>query len=302
MSIMNAAGWTAEFAFAIETAQAAAAEIARFYAAGGAGIYAKGDDSPVTDADLASDRIIRERVAAAFPDDALLTEEGADDSSRLTARRCWLADPLDGTQDFIDRTGQFDVFLSLIVAGRPVVGVACHPPSGLVLAAAVGAGAWLHDSAGRRPLRLPDPGDSPRLNTNRYHTGPDAWPLLRRVAARAGCTPPNAPSPFYPRAFFGLDDQPARYEAHLGVGPIEAGGYIGGEWDLAAPDVILAEAGGLLTDERGDPIRYNQPDPMLRHGVIAASSRKLHARIVTAFASESNAADDLGPPRFGDRS
>lgn len=278
--------WATELTFAIETARAAAAEIARFYAEGGAGIYAKGDASPVTDADLASDRIIWERIATSYPDDAILTVEGADDLARLSAPRCWLADPLDGAQDFIDRTGEFDVFLALVVDGRPVVRVAYHPPSGMVLAAAAGSGAWMVVGDQREPLRLPEPGVAPRLNTNRYHTRPADWPLLGRVAARTGLTPLDAPRPFHPRAFFALDDQPATYEAHLGTGPAEHGGYIGGEWDLAAPDIILSEAGGRLTDEHGAPLRYNQPDRMLRHGVIAAASIGLHERFVSAFAAE----------------
>jgi len=197
----DAGAWATDLAFAIETARAAAAEIARFYAAGGADIYAKGDASPVTDADLASDRIIRKRIAATYPDDTILTEEGADDLARLGAPRCWLADPLDGTQDFIDRTGEFDVFLALVVAERPVIGVACHPPSGMVLAAAAGAGAWMVMGERREPLRLPEPGAAPRLNTNRYHTRPADWPLLGRVAARIDLTPPDAPRPSTPGHF-----------------------------------------------------------------------------------------------------
>ena len=281
------AGWSMELDFAIETARAAAAEIARFYESGSAAIRAKGDDSPVTDADLASDRIIRERIGRAFPADALLTEEGADDPSRLSVRRCWIADPLDGTQDFINRTGQFDVFLALAEDGAPVVGVACHPPTGLVLAAAAGGGAWLDDGAGRQPLRTqPAIGETPRLNTNRYHTRPDDWPLLRRIALRANLVPPSEPHPFHPRAFFPVNGNPPAYEAHLGIGPARPDESIGGEWDLAAPDIILAEAGGLLTDLQGQRLRYNQPDPAIRRGLIATASPELTECPVVAYALE----------------
>ena len=96
--------------------RAAAAEIARFYESREAAVYTKKDQSPVTDADLASDRVIRAQIAAAFPDDAILTEEGSHDpAGRIAASRCWLADPLDGTQQFIERMGEFDVFLALVV-------------------------------------------------------------------------------------------------------------------------------------------------------------------------------------------
>src|SRR5687767_13892059 len=124
------ADYSAELEFAISTATEAAHEICRFYDANSAKTYTKSDESPVTDADLASDRIIRARIAATYTTDAILTEEGADDDFRLSADRVWIVDPIDGTIQFVSRTGQFDVLIALVVRGRPVVSVMLQPATG----------------------------------------------------------------------------------------------------------------------------------------------------------------------------
>lgn len=280
----QATPWAAELALAAAATRAAAAAITAHYAARDARVYRKPDGSPVTDADLAADRILRAHVGLAFPDDPILTEEGEDPPARLLARRCWLADPLDGTQQFINRTDEFDVLLALVVDGRPVTAAACHPVSGAVLTAAAGQGAWIEDGRGRRRLEVPPVGTGVRLGTNRSHTRVEDWPLLLRVADRAGVARPERRDVFHARGFFDLGAG-ARYEAYLGLGP-PPGGAVGGEWDFAAPDLILREAGGLLTDEQGATLRYNRPDPLARHGVIVAADPAVHARLVAALARE----------------
>lgn len=277
-----------EHRVAVAAVRDAAEVVRRFYDDATAAVYTKADASPVTDADLASDRLIRERIGAAFPDDAILTEEGLDDPVRLGASRLWLADPLDGTQQFINRTGAFDVFLALIVGGRPVVAATGHPVSGTILSAIAGEGAWVEDADGRRPLRVPpyDPAVTPRLSTNLYQTLPQDWPLVIRVAERAGFTPPETPRAFQPRDWFPLHGDAPRYEAFLGIGRGPNGAAVGGEWDLAAPDLILHEAGGRFTDELGRTLTYNKDDAAIRHGIAAAIDHDLHARLVQALAEE----------------
>jgi 3'-phosphoadenosine 5'-phosphosulfate (PAPS) 3'-phosphatase len=276
--------WAREYAVAVEAVRDAARAIRAFYDAANAGVYTKSDDSPVTDADLASDRIVRDHLAASFPDDAILTEEVEDDPSRLGASRLWLADPLDGTQQFIDRTGAFDVFLALVVDGRPVVAATAHPPTGTVLSAISGQGAWYDSGDGPERLRVPevDSVRRPRLSTNKYQTLPEDWPLLLEVATRAGFTPPPAPRPSHPRAYFAETGGP-EYEAFLGIGRGPNGATVGGEWDLAAPDLILHEAGGRFTDELGRTITYNKDDASIRHGIIAVIDPTMTDTIATAL-------------------
>ena len=107
--------WSRELAVAIETADAAGALILEYYNNHSAKEYKKDDDSPVTDADIASDKLIRERLNEAFPGDALLTEEGAKDQARLQHSRVWIVDPIDGTAQFIAANGKFDVLIALAV-------------------------------------------------------------------------------------------------------------------------------------------------------------------------------------------
>ena len=131
-----------ELETALEAGRRAATVILEFYEAQSATTYTKGDGSPVTDADLASDRVIRETISNAFPGDALLTEEGAKDVDRLTNDRCWIVDPIDGTAQYVARTGLFDVMIALCVDGRPVVAVSVQPVASRIQAAVAGAGAW----------------------------------------------------------------------------------------------------------------------------------------------------------------
>lgn len=276
--------WDRELEVAVAAVRAAGIEIARYYEAANAKVHFKAEDSPVTEADLASDRIIRDHIAAAFPSDSIMTEEGEDDLSRLTAHRLWIADPLDGTQQFIDRTGDFDVFLALVIDHRPVVAAILQPTTGIVLSAAQGEGAWIEDSEGKRPLAVTrEQRERPiRVATNRYHTPPSKWPRFISAVTRAGIEPPTDTQAFFPRAFFDLPSGAARYEAYLGIGPDPADVAAGGEWDVAAPDLILNEAGVRFTNHRGELFQYNQPNRELRSGVIVATDPAVHERLVAA--------------------
>ncbi|HET7094347.1 MAG TPA: inositol monophosphatase family protein, partial [Thermomicrobiales bacterium] len=126
----SAIPYRAELDAAIAAATAAGAAVRDLYDRAAAATYAKQDGSVVTDADLAADRIIREIIGARFPDDGMLTEEVSDDRGRLTKRRCWIADPIDGTQQFVERTGDFDVLVALVEAERPVVAAGLQPTTG----------------------------------------------------------------------------------------------------------------------------------------------------------------------------
>src|SRR5947209_10635416 len=98
-------------------------------------VSTKADKSPFTAADLEANAAIIRALSAAFPDDAILTEETPDDPARLTKRRVWIIDPLDGTRDFVARTGDFCVHIGLAVATEAVLGVVFQPvPASLAYA------------------------------------------------------------------------------------------------------------------------------------------------------------------------
>jgi 3'-phosphoadenosine 5'-phosphosulfate (PAPS) 3'-phosphatase len=282
----NGEAWATEARVARAAVREAAAAIMGYYERADAGVYVKADDSPVTDADLASDRIIRAYLAERFPDDAILTEEVADEPARLTKTRCWIADPIDGTQQFIDRTGEFDVFLALIVAGRPVVGVSGHPPSGQLLWAIEGQGAWMEMDGKSQPLRFGRP-DGGTLATGRYHGAPGNLPFLTQVTRRAGLADPIvSPMGFQPRSFCPPDGSP-RYDLFVGLGTdVDGPNFSGGEWDFAAADLIVREAGGVFTDVRGRRLIYSKPDARNFGGILAATGPALHARVLAALSEE----------------
>lgn len=272
-----------ELAVAITAAKEAAMVVRDLYERSAAESYVKGDGSPVTDADLAADRIIRQHLTSAFPGDAILTEEGADDQARLSFERCWLVDPVDGTQQFIDRTGEFDVLIALLKGDRPVVGLLLQPTTGVLLSATSGGGAWIEKDGGRRPLRFAPSPNAPRLLTSIWLGAPENFPALNSVAARLG-SPPVRTSKFgvTVRHFVPPDND---YDALIGL-DVAGSDTMGWEWDFAAADILIHEGGGAMTDLDDNLHRYNKPVPRNLNGLIFAVDPKTHASVLEAVAAE----------------
>ena len=275
-----------ERAFAIEAVLAAGAVVRDLYDRAAAETYTKDDGSAVTDADLASDQILRQMLAEHFPADPILTEEGVDDSDRLASSRVWIADPIDGTDQFIRRTGDFDVLLSLVVGGRPVVAAAINPPTGMVCVAEAGQGAWLRDGEEDelRPFCLSPVTDRTpvRLASSTWFGAPQNQTLLERIAVRVDPADISTiPIGFSPRVFL-----PGRgIDAFVGI-KTGSDQMMAWEWDFATADLFIHEAGGIVTDLAGHPYRYNQPDPRARGGLIAARDPETHQRLLRAIQHE----------------
>jgi 3'(2'), 5'-bisphosphate nucleotidase len=278
LSRQSEANW-AELTAASEAAMRAGQAIMHIYTHASSSARSKTDGSPVTDADLASDRVIRAVLGERFPGDPILTEEGQDDIVRLRSARCWIVDPLDGTKQFLARTGVFDVLVALVVDGRPVVGVTCHPPTGALCGAALGAGAWTErDHVQTRPRFVPSLAGEPlRLVTSVWYDASTAMPALRRVAARLRTSHPHVLETNVRPLDLG---SAGAYDAFVGLAPTD---YLpGGEWDFAALDVIISEAGGAFTDLWGNPHRYNKPVPRNRGGLLVTPDPPSHARMLDA--------------------
>ncbi|HXU64564.1 MAG TPA: 3'(2'),5'-bisphosphate nucleotidase CysQ [Polyangia bacterium] len=217
----------------------------------------KPDQSPVTVADKAADALILDRLRTAFPEDGTLTEESADDGTRLGKSRLWIVDPLDGTRDFLAQTGDFSVHIGLCVEGRPVLGVVYQPVRQALYHAVRGGGAFL-DSNGTstqiRTSRRRDPGEL-RVGISRLN--PDEG--LGKCLAASGLAPRavamGASVKHMALARGDLD-------AVLNLSPAEQ------EWDTCAPEVILAEAGCTVSDGDGKPMQYNQKDLYRRRGSV----------------------------------
>lgn len=273
--------FAAELETAIAAVRAAGIAVRQIYERDAYQAYSKSDGSPVTDADLEADRIIREAIARHFPDDAILTEEVEDDAARLGAARCWIADPIDGTAQFIARTGRFDCMLALIVAGRPVVAAISHPFSGTILAAVKATGAFLERDGHRRIARFaPSAGDRPlRIASSIWFGLPALKDEIDRVAEAAeGVATGPIEVGIRPIELIAGD---RTYDALIGPVSDPDTSY-GGEWDFAAADLIIHEAGGVMSDLLGRPHRYNKPAVRNRGGLIVACDPVSHTRIVAA--------------------
>ena len=280
-----------EYRLAVDLARRAAEVIFAIYGCDSTSAQAKSDGSPVTSADLAADRLIRSGIAAAYPADAILTEESEDDLSRLDARRLWIVDPLDGTAQFIARTGEFDVFIALVEDGRPIVAAAAHPPSGVVWSAVAGEGTWVWDSkVGSTPqqVSLTSAAALPSLVSSAWYGGSEAGTVLLQIARAVGAPPPAVlATGFSPRHLLA---SPRRYDAFLGLVP-HWSQTSAREWDIAVADLLIHEAGGRLTDLRGNVHRYNKPIPYVDGGLLVSASPPLHGHLIEEVERA------LGPPQ-----
>lgn len=273
----------AELDAAVAAVLAAGAAVREFYDAATAATYEKGDGSPVTDADLAADTIIREILTRRFPVDPILSEEGQDDERRLTSRRCWIVDPVDGTEQFIERTGEFDVLVAFVDAGRPLAVAGYQPTTAILVTATQGRGAWVHQSAGVAQRIFFEPaGDRPRLATSKWFGAPENGPIVESIADRLGIPlAPPAVTGFSPRMFL----SPRVLDAMIGVRPADDQ-TMASEWDFAVADLVFHEAGGVVTDLAGQRFQYNKPVPRNLGGLIAAVDPVTHRRVNNAVQAE----------------
>ena len=235
----------------------------RHGAATSARISSKAGGSPVTEADLAVDVLLKARLGEAFPEAGWLSEESADDSDRLARRTLVIIDPIDGTRAFVGGDPRWAVSVALAVDGRLIAGVVHAPALGETFAAARGAGAELNGA----PLSVLLPAD-PRLLTA---AGPK--PILQAMGSKLDATveiSPRVPSLAYRLCMA------ARGAIHFAVA---AGNSH--DWDIAAADLLLEEAGARLVDAAGKPLTYNRPN--IRRGPLLAAPDALVPRLLAAF-------------------
>ncbi len=250
-----------------------AARLARSAGAAAMALYGdveareKPGGSPVTAADHAANGVIVAGLRAAFPGDPILSEESRDDRSRLESERVWIVDPLDGTKEFLAQNGEFAIMIGLAVGGAAVLGVVYQPDGDALFAAAVGAGAWVERGADRRPLAR-DAADPSKLRMvgSRSH----ADPVVEQIRERLGV------DDVAPSGSVGVKCALIAEGARdVYVHPVP---YLK-EWDTCAPEVILREAGGRVTDCLGRPLAYNKPDTHQPDGIVATAPG-VHERVL----------------------
>ena len=212
----------------------------------------KEDRSPLTQADLASHRVIRDALAQLTPTVPLLSEESAeiDFSVRAAWPEYWLVDPLDGTKEFVNRNGEFTVNIALVRGSQPVLGVVHVPVTGVTYAGVVGNGATRQVAGGRpEPIRARVPCIDPvRVVGSRSHANPRLVHLLEPLgdyelvsmgSSLKFCLLAEGKADLYPR-----------------LGPTS-------EWDTAAAHAVVAAAGGQIVTLDNCPLQYNQKASLL---------------------------------------
>ena len=230
------------------------------------------DREPVTQADLIANEIIVQRLAREFPEDGILAEESIDTERRLDKSRVWMIDPLDGTTGFIEGNGDFAVQIGLAENGDCVLGVVYQPLTGVLYRAVRGGGTWIERrEAEPERARVSNHLDlaTMRLAASRSHRSPRMDKVVER---------------------FGVKQEVRRGSVGIKVGLIveqQCDLYVHlsprtKQWDTCAPEIILHEAGGKLTDLFGRPLRYNLPEVQNRNGIIATNGAA-HQDVITAL-------------------
>jgi 3'(2'),5'-bisphosphate nucleotidase len=242
-------------------ARAAGREIMTVYASDFAA-WSKPDASPLTEADVRADAVIRGGLEKAYPGVFILSEESVSpDTDR--GGDFFLVDPLDGTREFLKRNGEFTVNIALVSGGCPVAGVVLAPATGELFFAAQGSGAWQETPAGVVPLRStagPAPGAALRVLGSRSHAGEGLSRWLAQL--EVGYTLVAAGSSLkFCRLAQGLADV---YPRH---GPTC-------QWDTAAGQAVLEQAGGAVLDVERQPLTYGLDRPILNPHFIAVANAR----------------------------
>lgn len=224
---------------------------------------------PVTEADRQASQIVVAGLLDKFPDDGVLSEEELDDDDRKSKNRVWMIDPIDGTNGFVSKQGDFAVQIGLTIDGASVLGVVYEPLIERLFFAVKNQGAWMQtpDHAARR-LQVSSETDFRRMTlaASRSHRAPKTT----RIAED-----------------FGFKNEIQRGSVGVKVGLLamqECDLYIHlsartKQWDTCAPQIILEESGGAMTDLFGEPILYNTADVQNHNGVVSSNGVSHQAAI-----------------------
>jgi myo-inositol-1(or 4)-monophosphatase len=227
--------------------------------------WTKYESSPVSDADIAVDRLLHERLTSAGSAIAWLSEESVDDPSRLDARCLWIVDPIDGTRAYLAGSPDWSVSVALVANGRPVAACLYAPVNEQFFMAVAGQGATCNGKpiattggASLKQLRIAGPR---KLVERLVAREPSftAVPRVRSLALRLA-------------------------QVAQGVCDVAIAGPNSHDWDLAAADLLVHEAGGVLAPVGGGSVIYNRP--VLRHGTLIAAGRDRHAAFAELFRDE----------------
>lgn len=248
----------------VEAAEAAGEIATRLAGTGMAHWEKPGGAGPVTEADMAVNAMLAEALRGRRPEYGWLSEENEDDPDRLLRERVFIVDPIDGTRSFLEGAPTWAHALAVAERGVVTAAVIHLPMLGKVYTAAAGEGAFLNGTPIRTGARRDLTGASVLAARPSY--APEHWrgavPLVKHA---------YRPSLAYRLSLVAE----GRYDAMLTLRP-------SWEWDIAAGDLILREAGAVTSDRRERPLRFNNPAPQV-DGVVAANPA-LHRALAGALA------------------
>lgn len=253
-----------ELKIAINAAVKAGNEILLIYSRGfSSGV--KNDDSPVTEADLKSNNIIKKILSKTNLD--VLSEEDKDDENRLAQSRIWVIDPLDGTTDFVNRTGEFTIMIALVENRKPILGIIYWPTEKTMFLAQKDFGAWKFSNNNWTRISVSDISELKKCRAvgSRHHISENEKALLKKLTITD---------------FVSIGSS-------LKVGEISSGSadvYLTTtnkmkEWDTCASYCIVSEAGGKMTDMLGNDISYNNKSVVHQNGILVTNGL-VHDKIV----------------------
>lgn len=233
-------------------------------------VYRKKDDTLVTKADFASNKVIEgELKKYGYP---ILSEESTDNKSRLKSKKVWIVDPLDGTEDFIQKTDEFCIMIGMAVDGKPQLGVVYEPVTDRMYWALKGQGAFSEENGEKKRLKVSSTDTFSQMSIfiSRNHTGEKELKLAKKLK---------------------LGDVKELGSCGIKIARIAGGSgeiYINSsdkssQWDTCAGAIILQEAGGKITDMEGQELVYNVEETYHLKGHVVSNGLR-HGEIVKALA------------------
>ncbi len=230
----------------------------------------KGD--PVTEADKKANELIVEGLLKEFPEDGIVAEESPADRTQETRERIWYVDPLDGTNEFIAKNGEFSVMIGLAIHGKSCLGVVYRPDQDLLFGGIADQKAWVEEKGSQSPLSIPVSrgNGTMRMAVSRSHRH------YRMADIQEG---------------LGVEQEIRCGSVGLKVALIAKGmadlyvepGPFTSLWDSCAPEALIRGAGGNFTDLFGNPIQYATHEIKNKRGLVA-SNGIIHDRIITTIA------------------
>jgi 3'(2'), 5'-bisphosphate nucleotidase len=250
-----------ELKAAIEVSKIASEKIMEIYKKG-FDVEIKDDDSPVTIADKTSDKIIREYLGKLFPSYAFLTEESVDNKARLKNDFCWVIDPLDGTCDYVAKDDEFTVNIALVYKHDVVLGVVAIPAKNDIYYAVKDGGAYMQHDVTIKKIHVNNKVKDLTCLTSVFHFEDNEKAMVKKHSDKITKVQKIGSSL---KACY-IAEGKAELSYRLSEGTKE--------WDTAAFQILVEEAGGLVLKPDGKRMLYNREDVKNHEGYVIMNNKE----------------------------